>query len=472
MTGPLPVGFRVELDPSADRLDERTLCGGSPPRVLRLTREGCEALAELSRGPIASAAAGRLARRLTDAGLAHPRPPRSATPAPVTVVIPVRDRAEMLDRCLAALGCTHPVVVVDDGSQDPARVAEVAGRYGARVVRHEIDLGPAAARNSGLAEVASDCVAFLDSDCVPAPGWIEELLPHLADPEVAMVAPRIAPLASAGARGRYSRAHSCLDMGPREGLVAAGTRLAYVPSAALVARRSALLDAAGVPAFDPSLRQGEDVDLGWRLAERGYRVRYEPAVTVGHVEPDSWRALMARRYRNGTSAGPLAARHRGALPPLVLAPGPALTVAGALAGSPLAAGAGLAITAASRRRTLRRLGLTAWAAPRPGRLCGQAWVRTAAFASQAGAPLAVGCLAIGAAVPGRRRWLRRIAAVCLLATPGVVEWVRRRPDLDPVRFAAAHLADDLAYGAGVWRGCRDAGTAEPLRPVLVRSKGR
>src|SRR5213078_1504647 len=112
-------------------------------RILRLTEHGPEALRALAAGR-ATEAQRRLGRRLVDAGLAHPRPGPAARGA--TVIVPVKDRAEALDRCLGGLakpdaaevvagGGTH-VVVVDDSSSD-RRVARVARRHGARVVRRE-----------------------------------------------------------------------------------------------------------------------------------------------------------------------------------------------------------------------------------------------------------------------------------------------------------------------------------------------
>jgi hypothetical protein len=47
-----------------------------------------------------------------------------------------------------------------------------------------------------------------------------------------------------------------------------------------------------------------------------------------------------------------------------------------------------------------------------------------------------------------------------------VEWVRRRPDIDIVRWVVASVADDAAYGAGVWTSCLRTGTFGPVIPVV------
>jgi hypothetical protein len=64
---------------------------------------------------------------------------------------------------------------------------------------------------------------------------------------------------------------------------------------------------------------------------------------------------------------------------------------------------------------------------------------------------------------------RPTAALALLA-PAVADWISNPGELDPVRYGAAHVADDLAYGTGVWRGCLRARTLRPLIPrIAVRS---
>jgi len=63
-----------------------------------------------------------------------------------------------------------------------------------------------------------------------------------------------------------------------------------------------------------------------------------------------------------------------------------------------------------------------------------------------------------------RRWSP--VAVLLLLTPPLVEWWKRRPDLDPIRWSVASVLDDMAYGAGVWAGCIRARSFGPLIPSV------
>jgi mycofactocin system glycosyltransferase len=467
---PLPPGFRVALDSSTRQLAPGIWFGGSG-RIIRMTPAGQAAWRDLQSGPVTSRADGLLARRLTDAGLAHPVPPDLTPDLDVTVVIPARDRADLLDQCLGALLPRYPVVVVDDGSIDPAAVAAVATRHGARLIRREANGGPAAARNTALEAVTNDLVAFLDSDCIPPPDWIGTLAGHFADPLVAAVAPRITGQASAAGTwcGRYASASSSLDLGAGAARVAPRAAVAYVPTAALVARRAALLAVArGGQVFDEELRHGEDVDLVWRLHAAGWRVRYDPAVQVVHRDPATWSALLARRYRYGTSAAPLALRHRGAVTHLVLHPWPAATVASLLARRPFAAAAAFGASVLTMDLTLRRESV-----PRDGLLSAmlsgtrQTWLGMGRYATQFAAPLLLTVLT----VPGGRSRImragRRLAAASLLLGPPLQAWGTSAKTLGPARFTLGRVADDIAYGLGVWRGCLSERTTGPLRPVIA-----
>lgn len=440
-----PLGVTLDLDADTKQLADDLLFGGSPARILRLAPAGVTALAALRTGPVASPAAATLARRLTDTGLAHPR--AAPVPLDVTVVVPVRDRVAELDRCLAGAGRDHPVVVVDDGSLDPDGVAAVCARYGAQLVRRAVNGGPGPARNTALRLVDTEFVAFLDSDCVPPPGWITELGGHFADPLVAVVAPRVVEIGTGP---------SPLDLGDRPARVEPLTRVAYVPTAALIARRAALGDG-----FDETMRYGEDVDLVWRLAELGWRLRYDPSVRVAHTAPATSGGRLHRRFRYGTTAAPLTRRHPGAVAPLVLQPWPVLVVAALLARRPLSALAAFAASTTLLARRLRRHGV-----PTGGLVRANAGgvLHTGLGIGRWGAQFAAPALVVAA----RGSSWRRVVAAAALVGPPLHDWIRQRPPARPARYVAATIAEQAAYGAGVWAGCLRERRLSALLPSLSR----
>src|ERR1700761_4855750 len=155
--GPGTAGLRLRPDPGLRTLGGGSvLLGGSPYRLLRLGPAGQAHVARWWAGePVAgSPGAQALARRLLATGIALPVtvPAPSGGPGPedVTVVIPVRDRTAELALCLRGLR-SGQVLVVDDGSRDPAAVAAVAAGAGADYLHRPANGGPAAARNTRLA---------------------------------------------------------------------------------------------------------------------------------------------------------------------------------------------------------------------------------------------------------------------------------------------------------------------------------
>ena len=478
MDAPLPADHRLVLDPGTRLIDGgRVAVGGAPLRVLRLTAAGARLVAGWAAGaPVGSSpAAGRLARRLVEAAMAHPRP---AAPllgaADVTLVVPVRDQTAGLGALLASVaGPARPAagrppepatVVVDDGSTDPAGVAAVAGRYGARLLRVDPPRGPAAARNLGWRLATTPAVAFLDADCTAATDWAGPLLAHLNDPAVGLAAPRVRPAPGAAPPWLvgYERARSALDLGDVAAPVRPRSRVPYVPAAALVARRAAL-DALG--GFDESLTVGEDVDLVWRLADAGWSARYEPAAMVWHDTRAGLGAWLRQRYRYGTSAAPLERRHPGAAAPLTVSGWSAAAWGAAAAGHP-AVGATLAAATTGllvpRLRNLEH----PWA--EAVRLAGRGHVTAGRLAADA-VRRAWWPAAVAAAVGSRRA--RRAVALAALVPP-LTEWLAGDRALDPARWWALRLADDLAYGAGVWAGCLADRSLRALVPDLANWPGR
>lgn len=280
----------------------------------------------------------------------------SAHPA-VTVVVPTRDRSTQLSACLTALeaqtGPSFEVVVVDDGSRNPAVVARVVAAAGHARLVVGTGRGPAAARNLGARAAAAPVVAFTDDDCRPAPGWLEAL--------TAPVRAGAAAAAGATRNGRPDDVFAATSQVVVNHLTAstldpATRRLGFAPTCN-VACRAEVLEA--VP-FDESfpLAAGEDRDWCQRLADRGAAPLYVPGAVVWHHQQlggaGFWRQQVRygrgsyRWHRSGgRAAGPQPVGFYAGLVAAGWAHGP--RAAALVLVSQLATAVGMAAEATSRR---------------------------------------------------------------------------------------------------------------------------
>ncbi len=462
---PLPDGFQVQIDMRcARKRDLRYLVGGSPTRLLRMSDAALGMTSADGRIEVCDPATRALARKLLDTGIAHPRPMFGPRPDDVTVVVPVRGNQRGVDRLLLALAGTK-TVIVDDGSPEPIRV------HGADVtlIRFDENRGPAAARNAGAAAATTDFVAFLDSDVVPPADWLTMLLGHFSDPAVAIVAPRIVGLSRAD-RGasiaeRYENGYSSLDMGPEECAVVPGSRVPYVPSAAMVVRRSAF------DGFDEELRVAEDVDLCWRTHKVGWRIRYDPVAEVSHDHRTDVRSVLDRRRYYGTGASYLADRHGGSAAPVVMSIPMAVAVIALLTRTRIGLAVAMIVIGQIAMRLRRRLGelpgAPIVATQMTGRAVGFGVLQAAGAVCRHYWPVAVVLACFSARF--------RRTAIEIAVGEGIVSWVRQvvvepsaTPAMGPLTYTLFRRLDDLAYGAGLWQGAlthRDLGA---LRPVLTK----
>lgn len=449
-----PLGFQARVRDDVRRVDGDLLVGGSPLRAVRLT----DAARHLLVGGVVTvgdAATDKLAARLVDGNVADPvLTGDGASPAAITVIIPVRDRSEQLDRALSSLRGL-PLVVVDDASLDPVAVARVATRHGARLLRLPVNLGPAGARNAGMREAHTPFVGFVDSDVTVDAATLLRLTRHFADRRVALVAPLVRSRARAATPRwfeRFDEEDSSLALGSRACVVRPGAAVAWLPSACLVGRRERL--GAG---FEASMRIGEDVDLVWRLVDAGEVVRYDPGEVAWHDTRTTVRDWLGRKYLYGTGGAILAARHGRKGAPAVLSATMAVTAAAVLVrrrwSLPVAA-IGLAHGTRSLRRRLP-------ATPTRSRLAIELGVRGLGWAlRQEAALLLRHWWPVAAVAAPWSRTVRRALVSALL-----VDVVAARIDHPEARFRPlSRRLDDLAYGAGLWVGVLRARSVACLLP--------
>ena len=178
-------------------------------------------------------------------------------------------RASLLQGC--------DLVVVDDGSGDPAEIRALGSRYCARVIRLQENSGPAAARNAGARVALGSVLVFFDSDVIPHP----DALSHIAaafesDPtlDAVMGSYDFAPSADSVISGFRNLLHAHVHHR------SAGEASTFWAGCGAV-RRSRFLDAGG---FDETYRSPsvEDVEFGMRLHRAGGRIVLDPRIQVTH----------------------------------------------------------------------------------------------------------------------------------------------------------------------------------------------
>jgi len=182
------------------------------------------------------------------------------------------------------------VIVVDDGSTD--RVSAIASEYDVRLIRTE-NRGLSNARNTGCEAASGEIVAYVDDDAWPDPHWLRYLaISYRRGDLVGVGGPNLpppgdGPIADCVANAPGGPVHVLLD-----------DRIAeHIPGCNMSFRRDALL---GVGGFDPVYRvAGDDVDLCWRLQERGGLIGFAPAAVVWHHRRNSVRTYWRQQKGYG-----------------------------------------------------------------------------------------------------------------------------------------------------------------------------
>ncbi len=222
----------------------------------------------------------------------------------VSVIIPTKDRGNLLQACTATLAAQNAdmaidLVIVDNGTTDPAARTILAGLEdgGARVLEYDGGFNFALMNNLAAEHARADHLVFLNNDVsFPVPGVLAELAGRLAAPDVGAAGPLMI-------RGSDIIQHGGVVLGPAAApvhafedrmlgdpghadLLRVARDVAAVTGALMMTRRRLFLDMGG---FDETrfAVNFNDVDYCLRLRAAGHRVIFTPHVHVRHDESAS-----------------------------------------------------------------------------------------------------------------------------------------------------------------------------------------
>lgn len=212
-----------------------------------------------------------------------------------SIIIPVYNAEKSISRVLEALLKQNgirdaEIIAVDDGSSDNSPV--IIEKYPVRYIRKN-NSGPAAARNLGVNNSGGEIILFIDSDCIPQPGWLKAMTAPFENPEIN------------GVKGRYiTRQNSLtarfvqLEFEERYRMLEKQQYIDFVDSYSAAFRKEAFLNAGG---FDESFPKAdnEDVDLSYKLAAAGCKMVYRPEAVVEHTHPANLKKYLKVKFSRG-----------------------------------------------------------------------------------------------------------------------------------------------------------------------------
>jgi GT2 family glycosyltransferase len=194
------------------------------------------------------------------------------------------------------------VIVVDDASAQPFPECESNGLK-VQWIRLNQNRGAAAARNEGAARARGRYLAFLDDDCLPAKGWLNELYQALEAVPGSAVGGRVV-------NGRSGNVYAAVNQAMLDEVYryynAEPARARFFATMNFAVPAAGFRESGG---FDPSFRASEDREFCARWLERRLPLVYAPQAVVVHDSAPGWREFWNRHFRFGEGAYCFRRRH-------------------------------------------------------------------------------------------------------------------------------------------------------------------
>lgn len=228
----------------------------------------------------------------------------------ISVVVCAYNAESTMEGCLASfrkLDYPHfEVIVVNDGSTDST--GSISDRHAAenphiRVI-HQPNLGLSAARNVGMHAAQGEIVAYTDSDCYVDPDWLTYMAWAFTDKRfVAVGGPNLPP-------PEDNRTSACVAVSPGAPthVLLTDEVAEHIPGCNMAYRKEKLMEING---FDATYRAaGDDVDVCWRLQDRGYVIGFCAAMMVWHHRRNTVSAYIKQQKGYGRSEALLLPKHK------------------------------------------------------------------------------------------------------------------------------------------------------------------
>ena len=232
-----------------------------------------------------------------------------ARPRPkVSVVVPVYNGEATIEDCVNSLlqmdfpASELEIIVVDNASVDDT--GKILGRFNDRIqVVHETKRGAAAARNRGVVSARGEIVAFTDADCVVEPGWLANLVTPLTEESIGIIGGKILAKRPCNPIEEFGESIHDHDQAIN----------VYEPPHVITMNWASRVSVLRENLFDEKFLRSQDVDLSYRILQRGYRFVFAPAAVVYHQNEKTFAGLFKEGFTHGLHSVQLIKKHKAFL---------------------------------------------------------------------------------------------------------------------------------------------------------------
>ena len=213
----------------------------------------------------------------------------------VSIIIPAYNAERTIKQCLESIMSQdytgdYEVIVVDDGSTDSTPHI-VSGFSTVKLFRQK-NAGPASARNKGASEAKGEIILFTDSDCVPEPSWVSEMLKSFSKNHEVV-----------GVKGSYKTRQKeiiarlvQLEYENKYNYMLKANYIDFIDTYSAGFKKTVFNEMNGFNTEFP-VACAEDIELSYRLSSKGYKMVFNPNTVVYHTHPSRLPDYLKKKYK-------------------------------------------------------------------------------------------------------------------------------------------------------------------------------